>query len=205
MMLIPMGKARARLGDLEGARDDLERGVRIAHRIGGHDDEAHGYLALCELARQAGELDRAREMAERAREIAELQMRRPGMNVITIGIYSRLGCLWEQQGDLAEAARWHQKAIGLAGRIDEIFLPSHPSLAEVVEGFAALAAAQEQPARAAELLGLAHTLHGFCDEASLEVSRTTATVSAALGPAAFGEAYARGQRLTRSDAMALAP
>jgi tetratricopeptide (TPR) repeat protein len=66
MMLIPMGKARARLGDVEGARADLERGVRLAERIGEHDDGAMGYLALCEVARQAGDLDRARQMAERA-------------------------------------------------------------------------------------------------------------------------------------------
>jgi len=87
----------------------------------------------------------------------------------------------------------------------EAFLPSHPSLAEVVEGLAALAAAQAQPVRAAELLGLAHTLHGFRDEASLEVSRTTATVTSAISTGAFEEAYGRGRQLTRSDALALVP
>ncbi len=46
MLLIPIGKARARLGDVEGAQADLERGVHIAGRIGEFDDEAKGYLTL---------------------------------------------------------------------------------------------------------------------------------------------------------------
>ena len=205
MMLIPMGKARARLGDVDGGRADLERGVGIAERIGELDDEAMGYLALCELARQAGELGRARQMVQRALQITEPHLRRPGMNVIAMSTYSKLGCLDEQHGDLAGAAGWHGKAIALAAGFPAVFLPSHPSLAEVVEGFAALAAAQGKPARAAELLGLAHTLHGFSDEASLDVTRTTAAVTTAIGAAAFGEAYARGRRLTRADAVALVP
>jgi predicted ATPase/DNA-binding SARP family transcriptional activator len=205
MMLISMGRARARTGDLDGAREDLERGVRIAERIGEHDDGARGYLALAELARQTGDLDQARHLVERAREITEPKMRLPGMGLLAMTAYSKLGCLSEQQGDLAAAARWHAQAIGMAASSAEVFLPSHPSLAEVVEGLAALAAAQGQPVRAAELLGLAHALHGFRDEASLEVSRTTATVTSAIGTGAFDEAYRRGRRLTRSDALALVP
>ena len=196
---------RARTGDFDGARADLERGVRIAERIGEHDDGARGYLALGDLARQAGDADQAHQLFERAREITELKIRQPGMSLVAMTTYSKLGCLSEQRGDLTAAARWHAQAIGQAAGSAEVFLPSHPSLAGVVEGLAALAAAQGQPARAAELLGLAHTLHGFRDEASLEVARTVATVTGAIGAGAFEEAYARGRRLTRGDALALVP
>jgi tetratricopeptide (TPR) repeat protein len=205
MMLIPMGQARARTGDLDGARADLERGVRIAERIGEHDDGARGYLALGDLARQAGDVDQAHQQFERARAITEPKIRQPGMSLLAMSTYSKLGCLSEQRGDLAAAARWHAQAIGQAAGSAEVFLPSHPSLAEVVEGFAALAAARGQPVRAAELLGLAHTLHGFRDEASLDVVRTMGTVTTAIGTGAFEEAYGRGRRLTRSDALVLAP
>jgi tetratricopeptide (TPR) repeat protein len=205
MMLIPMGLARARSGDVEGARADLERGVRIAERIGERDDEAKGYLALAELARQGDQLDEARQFVERALEITEPNLRRPGMSTVAISAYSKLGCLYEQQGDVAGAVRWHAKAMGLAAGSPEIFLPNHPSLAELVEGFAALAAARGEPGRAAELLGLAHTLHGFRDGASLEVARAAEAATAALGPEAFDAAYAAGQRLTRADAVALVP
>jgi predicted ATPase/DNA-binding SARP family transcriptional activator len=205
MMLIPMGLARARSGDVEGGRADLERGVRIAERIGEHDDEAKGYLALAELARQGGQLDQARQFLERALEIIEPHLRRPGMSTVAMSAYSKLGCLHEQQGDVAGAVRWHAKGMGLAAGSPEIFLPNHPSLAELVEGFAALAAARGDPGRAAELLGLAHTLHGFCDAGSLEVARTAAAATAALGPEAFDAAYAAGRGLTRDDAVALVP
>jgi predicted ATPase len=205
MMLIPMGLARARSGDVDGARADLERGVRIAERIGQREDEAKGYLALAELARQGGQLDQARQFVERALEITELHLRRPGMSTIAVSVYSKLGCLHEQQGDVAGAVGWHAKAVGLAAGSPEIFLPNHPSLAELVEGLAALAAARGEPGRAAELLGLAHTLHGFRDVASLEVARTAQAATAALGPEAFDAAYAAGQGLTRADAVALVP
>ena len=61
MMLIMMGKAKARLGDIDGARADLERGVQIAARIGQPDDEALGQLILGQLASQARDFGRARE------------------------------------------------------------------------------------------------------------------------------------------------
>jgi predicted ATPase/DNA-binding SARP family transcriptional activator len=205
MMLLKMGQARARLGDLDGARADLERGVRIAERIGEFDDEAMGYLALGQLASQAGDLDRAGQLLGRAREISETHQRRPGMSVIAMTTYSKLGGLAERRGDLAGAAGWHAKAIELAGTGPEIFVPAHPSLAEVVEGIAALAAARGQHTRAAELLGLAHTLHGFSDTASPEVARATAAAASALGPAGFEAAYARGRQFTRGDAVALVP
>ena len=190
MMLIPMGQARARMGDLEGARADLERGVRIAERIGEHDDGGRGYLALSDLARRAGDLDQARQLLERAREIVGTKTRQPGMSLIAMTTYSKLGCVHEQQGDLDAAARWHAQAVTLAADIEEAFLPNHAQLAEVVEGLAALAAARGEHARAAELLGLAHTLHGFPDEWSLDVARTTAAATAALGSGAFDAAYA---------------
>jgi predicted ATPase/DNA-binding SARP family transcriptional activator len=203
MMLIKLGQARARQGDIEAARDDLERGVRIAERIGERDDAASGYLELAELARQVGELDRARELVQQAVALAEPSLRRPGMSAVAAAAYSKLGGLDEQHGDLTSAAGWHAKAIGLVAESDEVFMPSHPSVALVVEGFAALAAARGQHRRAAELLGLAHTLHGFRDKASAAAARATATSSAALGTAEFDDAYARGQGLTRADAVTL--
>ena len=205
MMLIPMGLARARSGDPEGARADLERGVRIAERIGERDDEAKGYLALAELARQGGQLDQARQFVGRAVEIAEPHLRRPGMSTVVMSAYSKLGCLQEQQGDVTGAAQWHAKAMALAAGTPEIFLPNHPILAELVEGIAALTAARGEPGRAAELLGLAHTLHGFRDAGSLEVARTAEAATTALGTGAFDAAYAGGRSLTRADAVALVP
>jgi predicted ATPase/DNA-binding SARP family transcriptional activator len=203
MMLIKLGMARARQGKTDAARADLERGVHIAERIGEKDDAATGHLELAELARQLGDLDRARELVRHAVESAEANLGRPGMAGIATTAYSKLGCLDVQQGDLTSAADWHAKAAGLVGEREDVFLPNHPVAATVAEGCAALAAARGQHHRAAELLGLAHTLHGFRDAASPEVRRVTALSSAALGPADFAAAYTTGQGLTRADLAAL--
>ncbi len=199
MMLIKLGQARARQGNTDAARADLERGVHIAERIGEKDDAASGTLELAELARQLGDLDQARELVQQAVDSAESNLGRPGMASIATSAYSKLGCLAEQQGDLASAAGWHAKAASLVGDREDVFLPNHPVAATVAEGCAALAAARGQHHRAATLLGLAHTLHGFRDAASPEVRRVTALSSAALGADEFGAAYASGQNLTRAD------
>ena len=203
MMLIKLGQARARQGNTDAARADLERGVHIAERIGEKDDAASGQLELAALARQLGDPDRARELIGQAVESAEANPARPGMTGIAITAYSKLGCLAEQQGDLASAAGWHARAVGMVGEGEDVFLPNHPVAAAVAEGCAALAAARGQHQRAAELLGLAHTLHGFRDAASPEVRRATALSSAVLGPADFAAAYTRGQTRTRADLPAL--
>ncbi|HTT52560.1 MAG TPA: BTAD domain-containing putative transcriptional regulator [Streptosporangiaceae bacterium] len=204
MMLIKLGQARARQGNTDAARADLERGVHIAERIGEKDDAASGYLELAGLARQLGDPDRARELIRQAMESAETNPGRPGMASIAVTAYSKLGCLDEQQGDLTAAAGWHARAAGLVGEREDVFLSNHPVAATVAEGCAALAAAQGQHHRAAELLGLAHTLHGFRDAASPEVRRVTALSSAVLGAADFDAGYARGQGLTRADLPELA-
>jgi hypothetical protein len=205
MMLMPLGRARAGLGDLDGGRSDLERGVHVAGRIGAHDDEVSGYLGLSDLARRDGDLARARRLLERALEVAESRARQPVMGPVTARTLGKLGCLAEQEGDLAAAARWHARAIKAAAATEAAFLPNNPLLAEVTEGAAALAAARGEHTRAAELLGLAHALQGYRNATSLEVTRATAAAAAALGEEAFAAAYARGQAMTRDDALGLVP
>ena len=207
MHLIPLGRARAAAGDLTEARADLERGVRAARQFGEYDDEISGYVELAELARRDGDLPTARRMLEQAREVAEPRTTRLDIRLAAVKAFSKLGCLAEQEGELEESARWHRRATRLlADNLDNLMpIPINPTLGSVVEGWAALTVARGEPARAAELLGLAHTLHGFRDTASFEVTRTTAAVSAAIGPDEFAAAYERGRALTRADALALAP
>jgi hypothetical protein len=119
--------------------------------------------------------------------------------------FSKLGCLTEQAADLVAAARWHGRAIGTLRTGLAAMLPSNPTLALVVEGIAALAAAQGEHVRAAELLGLAHRLQGFRNAASLEVERAQAAIDAALSRADAGAAYARGQTMSRAEALELNP
>jgi tetratricopeptide (TPR) repeat protein len=205
MHLIPLGRARAAAGDLAGARADLEQGLSAARQIGENDDEITGYVELSELARRDGDLPRARQLLERAAAVAEPRAARIDIRLAAIRAFSKLGCLAEQEGDLDEAGRWHRTALTmLAENIAGVLpIPVNPLLATAVEGCAALSAARGEHTRAAELLGLAHTLHGFRDSTSFEAARTTATVTAAIGPGEFATAYQHGRELTRDDALSL--
>jgi predicted ATPase/DNA-binding SARP family transcriptional activator len=203
-MRVPLGRARARAGDVRGARADLEQGIRVAEQIGEFEDAARGFIELAELARREGDVPAARGLLQQAADISEHHPR-PDMPATAAAAFSKLGCLAEQEGDLSAAAGWHQRAMAALARIATPMLPVNPSLALVVEGLAALAAARGEPARAAELLGLARALHGYDDEASLEVVRARAAIAAALDAAEAGAAYARGRKLGRADALALTP
>ena len=205
MMSIPLGHARAAAGDLSGARADIERGVRVAGRLGEHDDEAAGYIELGELARRRGDLDAARRALAQALEVIEPRAGRLEMSGVTATAYTKSGCLAEQDGDLAGAARWHARALAALAGAKVAPLPSTPPLAAVVEGIAALAAARGDHARAAELLGLAHALQGFQNPGSLETARAAGAATAALGQDGFDAAYARVRLLSRADALALTP
>jgi len=205
MMSIPLGHARAVSGDLGGARADLERGVGFAERLGEHDDQASGYVELSEVARRDGDLAAARGLLDRALEVIGPRAGELQMHGVTATAYTKAGCVAEQQGDLAAAADWHARALAVLSDARFVIFPNNPTLAAIVEGIAALAAARGEHARAAELLGLAHALQGFCNLRSLETGRAAAAATAALGAAAFDAAYARGRLLLRDDALALIP
>ncbi len=201
---VPLGRARARAGDLPGARVDLEQGVRFAEQICESDDAIRGYVELAELARQASDLAGARDLLQLGLQMAERHPR-PDLPAVVATAFTKLGCVAEQEGDLGVASDWHRRSLSELAQIRSPMMPVNPVLAVVVEGIAALAAARGEPARAAELLGLARTLHGFDDNGSLEVARARAAIAAALDGAAAAAAYARGRALSRADAFALMP
>jgi predicted ATPase/DNA-binding SARP family transcriptional activator len=205
MISISLGRALALAGEFDAARAELEHGIKVAERIGERDDHAHGYLELCDLARREGDLGRAHQELDRALEIVNSHVRRPDMTAMAAMVYSRAGCLAEQEGDLDEAARWHSKALALLAEVGVSLLLSNPVLATVVEGLAALAAARGDYPAAAERLGLADALHGFRDTSSLELTRAETAARAALGEERLAAAYARGRALDRADALALVP
>lgn len=78
--------------------------------------------------------------------------------------------------------------------------------AECFEGLAAAAAAEEQPLRAARLIGTAHSLRedlgtpGESDRTAFE--RVVADVQQALGAEAFAAAWAGGRALALEEAIA---
>jgi tetratricopeptide (TPR) repeat protein len=202
LVLIQLGRARAEAGDLVRAREDIERGVSTAERLGEHGNAAAGLLALSDLARRTGDLPGAHGPLLRALEVLGPRANRSDQLRTVVLTFSRLGCLAEQEDDLAAAADWHAKALAT---VHDKRVSDHGTLAVATEGLAALAAARGGYERAAELLGTAHTLHGYRAERSLEVGRVTVTASDALGAEVFEAAYERGRRATFEQALALMP
>ncbi len=198
---MPLGRARAAAGDIAGARADIEAGVRLAERTGKLEHAARGYADLGELARAAGDLTRARAMLDRAAELVASQPPRPDLAFVAAITHTKLGCLAELEDDLDAAAGWHRHALDLLAGSSVLAAQSNQTVAIVVEGVAALTAAHGDHRRAAELLGLAHSLQGYRNAASLEVQRVTA--ASPLSETEFETAYASGRLLGPPDAFAL--
>ncbi|WP_185792233.1 BTAD domain-containing putative transcriptional regulator [Actinoallomurus bryophytorum] len=203
VLLVQTGRARAMAGDFAGARADIERGVRSAMHVGEHADGANGWVWLSEIARREGDLEEARSLLGRAVSLIEPKKGRVDLGTSLAMTYSKRGCLAEQDGDLDDAARWHEKAFGALDQIS--LMPVDRLIGTLVQGIAALATARGEHVRAAEMLGGAHMLQGQPDPWNLEVDRATASALAALGREAFDEAYDRGRRMTREQALALTP
>jgi predicted ATPase/DNA-binding SARP family transcriptional activator len=200
-LLIHLGRAHAQAGDLDRARGELERGARTAERLGEYADAVNGHLALSELARRDADLAAARPPLERALALVEPRAVRDDFAQLAAVVFSRLGCLAEQEDNLRSAAEWHARAV----RLLQAREPAHgQTLATVIAGLAALAAARSEPDWAARLLGIACTVRGHGDEQSLDVRRATAAASHALGRRAFEAAYAQGRRVDPEQALATA-
>ncbi|WP_067794102.1 BTAD domain-containing putative transcriptional regulator [Actinomadura formosensis] len=198
-LLVHLARARAQRGEMARARADLGNAMAQLERIGEFADAAGASLMLCELALWEGDREAARPHADRAHRWVESRAHRPDFAQTARRTYSRLGCLAEEDGDLETAKRRHVQA--LTGLTDGALM-GNPTVASLVEGLAAYAAARGNFARAAELLGTAHSLHGYRDTACHEVRRTVPAATRALGEDAFTAAYDRGRRVTREDVFA---
>ncbi|GAA2448980.1 BTAD domain-containing putative transcriptional regulator [Actinomadura vinacea] len=199
-MLIALARARARTGDLDRARADLERGIREAERIGEYANAAQGYFELAEFARRDGDLDAAWTLLERVLEMIEPRRGRPDFVQTAARASGLRACLAEQHGDLDEAARRHAEAFREIA--DSVLFDNH-TLAGLVTGRAALEAARGDHARAAELLGTARGLRGYDDPSDFDTGRTRTAALAVLGEEAFTAAFARGRHTTRDEALAI--
>ena len=102
-----------------------------------------------------------------------------------------LGYLAGAEGDLDAARDWHAQALQ-AGRESA----DPPVIAEALAGLADLALREEAPERAAELMGASFAIRGTQDRSVQDEKRVADQARSVLGPARYGEAYRRGQRVT---------
>ena len=197
-MLIQLARARAQQGDLVRACQEAEQAEADAERIGEFANAASAALLLSELSLREGDIAGARLPAKRAYDRCEPRLHRADFTQVCRRTFSRLGCLAEEEGDLATAAHWHARALD---RLEDDFLSGNPLLATLIEGLAAFNAASGDHLCAAELLGTAHTLLGFRNDSSYEARRTAEAATEALGEEAFTAAYIRGRDVTREQVL----
>ena len=107
---IGLGKLSLERNDLIHARQDLEKGIRLAEQPGGLGAARHGYLALAFVAQAEGKEKEARHHIRTSEELARHSPRREA--------FSRLMPdkvrFWLLQGNLAAAARWAREKGGQA-------------------------------------------------------------------------------------------
>jgi hypothetical protein len=196
-----LAAVRLRLGDLAGARADLERAEReeAARGVGHSDSGIWLGLVRAELLHREGDTAAAEEIC--ADLLARLEEKQSvwwfGVQAM---IQARLALIVLEGGDEARCRTLLAAALQTATRWVEL-----PPAADVIDAIAALAGHSGECAPAvAALLGAAHAIRGCFDEGGLDAPAVRDAVRAQLGAEEFEAAYERGRRLPRDDALALA-
>ncbi|WP_460037668.1 AfsR/SARP family transcriptional regulator [Streptomyces cavourensis] len=207
----------AALAEIKGAYEEADRrqreGLLMARELGLEAEVSARLSGLGRLALLARDWERARDLHEQARRSAAEQGYKYGE--IHSGMGLALGA--RRSGDLdgAEAHLLHLRdgyadVSSQAG--DHLLLAELGFVAELrgdADTAAALTADGPSATRAAVLLGAAAAARRAAGAPlppaeRADVDRVTAAARAALGAAAFSEAYAEGARLTPEEAARLA-
>ena len=196
-----LAAVRLRLGDLAGARADLEQAEReeSARGIGPSDSATWLGLVRAELLYREGDTAAAGRIC--AGLLVQLEEKQSswwyGVQAI---IQARLALIALADGDETRCRALLAEALRIATSWVEL-----PPVAGVIDAIAVLAQHSGQCATAvATLLGAAHAVRGCFDEGSLDAPSVRDAARAVLGADEFGAAYERGRSLPRDDALALA-
>ncbi len=195
-----LAAVRLRLGDLAGARADLERAERedAARGIGHSGSGIWLGLVRTELLHREGDTAAAGSIC--ADLLARLEEKHSfwwfGVQAM---IQARLALIVLEGGDEARCRALLAAAFQTATSWVE-----RPPAADVIDAIAVLAQRSGECATAATLLGAAHAVRGCFDEGSLDAPAVRDAVRTLLGADEFEAAYERGRCLSRDDALALA-
>ncbi len=121
----------------------------LTRRIGDIQNEALALVNLADLARDENDLARATTQYERAVSLLRRAQERRTISYALNG----LGVVRRMQGDLLTAARLHHEALEIYRRAQ-----NRLGIAETLEGYAGVALAWNEAARALECLGAARAL-----------------------------------------------
>ncbi|MEV6005834.1 BTAD domain-containing putative transcriptional regulator [Streptomyces sp. NPDC051976] len=183
-----------RAGDHAAATAYCERAVRLSRRAGAPETLAMAHLGLGDAARLRGDLATARDLCEQA--LAECPIGWFSSNSTRSLVLVALGRIAVAEGD-ATAARGHFSAAATTERAAMRFPLAGAVTAVAAAGLALL---EDDPRRAAVLLGAAEALRGGSLDGP-DASGAAAAARAALGDQEYAAAVAEGARLSREDAI----
>ncbi len=190
-----IGMLRFRLGDLEGARKDIETAVEIAERTGSAMSVAFGMFGLAVLTHHEGNTPKALVMAYQSlAQLSTAPFSPPQVKALIHCGIATLNMSADNPIGAAQRLRDAYQAV-LASR-------DMPVAAVLATGVAEYLLARGDAAGAAEMLGSGVKLRGMEDLSDLDVRRVAGAVRAALGPEDYDRHHGSGRNLTKDAALA---
>jgi predicted ATPase/DNA-binding SARP family transcriptional activator len=200
-----LAAARLRTGDLDHAREDLERAERATSERSVRPNDMSVWLSLmrAELNWREGDLAAAARNCTEALAWVEARQS-PWWNGMRAQLQARLAMVVLRDGDEARC-----RALLAAALHNAADWVERPMLAIVIDAIAVFVLRTGGPdggraTTAATLLGAGHALRGAFDEGSLDAPAARDTARGLLGEAGFDAAYSRGRALGRDEAIAAA-
>ncbi|MDI2130593.1 BTAD domain-containing putative transcriptional regulator [Yinghuangia seranimata] len=193
--LVRRADAHLRMGNPAAARVDYTSAVESSQRIGNPHTLAAARCGLGVLARHEGRYAEARRIQEQA--LASCPRHSFGSDDTVAYILSELAWTALAEGDT-------HKARGLAHAAVELTYGHYNLLTSALgmESLSGVALQEDDPAKAAALLGLAVAVRGGAVTAQPDIARVTAAAREALGDEAFDAAYAHGAGLGQDEVPA---
>jgi ATP/maltotriose-dependent transcriptional regulator MalT len=188
--------SRAELGDLDGAWTDVREARRLAEETSGRGGQGVVLMGMAALHRMSGRLDEALELAERAHATLDPQAERMAPHGEAM-VLAELTRVMVARGDLSGARRNIDTAVALGLTTEDM-----PIASAVVEVAASVELMAGDAELAARTLGLAAAIRGVRTIPDQWVRRTVEGAVAALGEAAYEDAFRSGEGLRHDDAMA---
>jgi non-specific serine/threonine protein kinase len=189
-----------RRGDPREVRKWSEEALAVARERGGKSDSARPLHMLAAAARIEGDLERAKSFY-RENLALNRELERPDWVTVELG---NLGALAVLEGNLAEAASLLRECLEMAYKRKDMYLAPYQLV-----WLGRVALAEGNPIRAATLFAAARSVFDSTglaldpDEAP-EYEKGLAAIREALDEAAFGEAWAEGQRMSFDEAVMFA-
>lgn len=185
-------------GDIVAARAGNEESVRLAREANAPWAEAMGVRGLARVAAALGEWDEARRHTQEAAKV----FREMGDRYVLNEVYAELAYIELHAGCLPEAGQLFRQCVAVWQEFGQ-----RAEIARVLEGIAYIARAQNQPRRAAQLLGAAEALREqigtpLRDFERIEYDAAVAWLHAQLDETTYHARWSEGRAMGMDQAIA---